>query len=196
MDGRYDLEGGRWLRQKPRFPKQTKAASVLFARRFPHRISGSPPGASSRRPGRRRSRSPAADRLGVRGPPPLQTREFCQHGAGAPGVDIGTRRHAKAGETRIPGDVAWRDKEISLLYRLRQPDCRRPSWCRHSGTPSPFVVKLTVTESSACICKKSLTESISDSNLSASAPLRPNAAPAGEMRFGICGGQSPAEKAE
>ena len=106
------------------------------------------------------------------------------------------RASRKAGETRIPGDVAGRDKEISLLYRLRQPDCRRPSWCRHSGTPSPFVVKLTVTELSACICKKSLTESISDSNLSASAPLRPNAAPAGEMRFGICGGQSPAEKAE
>jgi hypothetical protein len=28
-----------------------KVASVLFARRFPHRISGSPPGASSRRSG-------------------------------------------------------------------------------------------------------------------------------------------------
>ena len=39
------------------------------------------------------------------------------------------------------------------------------AWRRDSGTPSPFVVKLTVTESSACICKKSLTESISDSNL-------------------------------
>ena len=50
---------------------------------------------------------------------------ICQHGAGAPGVDLGTGRHAKAGETRIPGDVAGRDKEISLLYRLRQPDCRR-----------------------------------------------------------------------
>ena len=101
------------------------------------------------------------------------------------GGDSHPRRRSRAGQ----GD-------FSLLYRLRQPDCRRPSWCRHSGTPSPFVVKLTVTESSACICKKSLTESISDSNLSASAPLRPNAAPAGEMRFGICGGQSPAEKAE
>jgi hypothetical protein len=36
---------------------------------------------------------------------------------GGPSVDIGTGRHAKAGETRIPGDVAGRDKEISLLYR-------------------------------------------------------------------------------
>ena len=35
------------------------------------------------------------------------------------------RASRKAGETRIPGDVAGRDKEISLLYRLRQPDCRR-----------------------------------------------------------------------
>ena len=50
---------------------------------------------------------------------------ICQHGAGAPGVDLGTGRHAKAGETGIPGDIAGRDKEISLLYRLRQPDCRR-----------------------------------------------------------------------
>jgi hypothetical protein len=34
--------------------------------------------------------------------------------AGGPSVDIGTGRHAKAGETRIPEDVAGRDKEISL----------------------------------------------------------------------------------
>ena len=108
-------------------------------------------------------------RLEVRGSPPLQTPMFtpriCQHGAGTPGVDIGIGRHAKAGETCIPGDVAGRDKEISLLYHLRQPDCQRPSWRHDSGTPSPFVVKLTATESSACICKKSLTESINDSNL-------------------------------
>ena len=66
---------------------------------------------------------PTSSRLGVRGPQPLQTREFVS--MAAPGVDLGTGRHAKAGETRIPGDVAGRDKEISLLYRLRQPDCRR-----------------------------------------------------------------------
>ena len=77
-----------------------------------------------------------------------------QHGA--PGVDIGTGRDAKAGETRIFGDIAKRDMEISLPA---------PSWSRDSGTPSTFVVKLTVTESSACICKKSLTESINDLNL-------------------------------
>ena len=106
--------------------------------------------------------------LGVRGPPPLQTPMFtanlsawCRH----PRCRHRIGRHAKAGETCIPGDVAGRDKEISLLYHLRQPDCQRPSWRHDSGTPSPFVVKLTATESSACISKKSLTESINDSNL-------------------------------
>jgi hypothetical protein len=87
----------------------SEVASVLFARRFPHRISGSQNSRSS-------SRS-----AGVRGPPPLQTRcstRICQQGAGAAGVDIGTGRDAKAGETRLFGDVAKRDMAISLLYYL------------------------------------------------------------------------------
>jgi hypothetical protein len=55
--------------------------------------------------------------------------------------------------------------EISLSIPFMPTLLPVPKRCHDSGTPSTFVVKLTVTESSACICKKSLTESISDLNL-------------------------------
>ena len=90
------------------------------------------------------------------------------------------RRIGTEGETSAVGPH-------SIKKRLR--GLRR--WCTVT-----FCGKINGDGGSACICKKSLTESISDLNLWASMPLRPNAAPAGEMRFGICGGQSPAEKAE
>ena len=106
--------------------------------------------------------------LGVRGPPPLQTPMFtanlsawCRH----PRCRHRHRASRQGWRDLHPRRRSRRDKEISLLYHLRQPDCQRPSWRHDSGTPSPFVVKLTATESSACICKKSLTESINDSNL-------------------------------
>jgi hypothetical protein len=95
---------------------------------------------------------------------PRRSPRICQRGAGTPGVDLGAGRHAKAGETRIPGVVAGGTRRF-LSDTVYANLITGAQVVLDSGTPSHFVVKLAVAESSACICKKSLTESISDSNL-------------------------------